>query len=66
MGTCKACDHEYERHLFGGMCFYCDCKKAIYSTDETVYLTRHDTKSKKNGASPDEKRPRKAPRLGNK
>jgi hypothetical protein len=67
MGSCKACGHEYERHLFGGMCFYCDCKKAVYSTDEPVFLTRHEpeTKRSKNGASPEEKKPRKARRLGN-
>lgn len=67
MGTCKACDHEYERHLFGGMCFYCDCKKAVYATDGPVFLTRHDAQPKrgKNGASPDSKKP-KTPRLGNK
>jgi hypothetical protein len=67
MGSCKACGHEYERHLFGGMCFYCDCKKAVYSTDGPVFLTRHEpVKRGKNGAAPEEKKPKKAPRLGNK
>ncbi|HUF52412.1 MAG TPA: hypothetical protein VMR52_01405 [Dehalococcoidia bacterium] len=32
MSVCLNCGHEYERHLFGGMCFYCDCKRAVYET----------------------------------
>jgi hypothetical protein len=68
MGSCLACGHEYERHLFGGMCFHCDCKKASYNTGELVFFSPHTEESKKarkNGASPKGgKKP--APRLGNK
>jgi hypothetical protein len=66
MGSCLACGHEYERHLFGGMCFYCDCKKAVYNTGELVFFSPHDekTKERKNGSSRTGKK--SAPRLGNK
>jgi hypothetical protein len=68
MGNCLSCGHEYERHLFGGMCFYCDCKRAAYNTGAPVYLRPHDPAEvqSRNG---DEKKPRKKkapPRLGNK
>jgi hypothetical protein len=69
MGGCIACGHEYERHLFGGMCFYCDCKKAVFDTTSLVFITPHEGKSRRgrkdNGASPD-KGKKSAPRLGNK
>lgn len=66
MGNCLSCGHEFERHLFGGMCFYCDCKKATFDTETPVYLRRHDSEEpNKNGSAPDESTP-KAPRLGNK
>jgi hypothetical protein len=69
MGSCKDCGHEYERHLFGGMCFYCDCKRAAYETSTPVFLRPHDPAEKaeenKNGDSPPPKRS-STPRLGNK
>ena len=61
-----SCGHEYERHLFGGMCFYCDCKKAKYNTDELVFLKKHDPEEHENGSSPDRKKSRGPGRLGNK
>jgi len=65
MGNCLSCGHEFERHLFGGMCFYCDCKRAVFDTETPVYLRRHDVEERnKNGSSP-ESTP-KTPRLGNK
>ena len=66
MGSCQSCGHEYERHLFGGMCFYCDCKRAVYKTDQPVFLRKHDTEDNtkhQNGASGERK---SRPRLGNK
>jgi hypothetical protein len=70
MGNCISCGHEFERHLFGGMCFYCDCKRAVYDTSAPVFLEPHNTGKKrrasKNGTDKDEKEPRQAPRLGNK
>ncbi|MEX1195408.1 MAG: hypothetical protein WD904_09055 [Dehalococcoidia bacterium] len=39
MSGCLACGHEYERHLFGGMCFYCDCKRAVYETEAPFGLS---------------------------
>lgn len=69
MGACTTCGHAYERHLFGGMCFYCDCKKATFEASSLVFITPHDGKARRgrkdNGASP-EKDKKSAPRLGNK
>jgi hypothetical protein len=67
MGNCLACGHEYERHVFGGMCFYCDCKRAMYNTDEKVLLRKHEPEEStkhENGASEKGKKPTR--RLGNK
>ncbi len=67
MGSCLSCGHEYERHLFGGMCFYCDCKKAAYNTGELVFFHPHNEEARaerKNGAPKHAKK--SAPRLGNK
>jgi hypothetical protein len=67
MGNCLACGHEYERHVFGGMCFYCDCKKATYNTGEKVLLRKHEPEEStkhENGASENDKKPTR--RLGNK
>lgn len=67
MGSCLSCGHEYERHLFGGMCFYCDCKKAKYNTGELVFLKKRDpSEEHANGASPARKKSRGPGRLGNK
>ncbi len=67
MGNCRACGHEYERHLFGGMCFYCDCKRATYDTENPVYLTRHDAQDKphRNGDSAETDDKKTTRRLGN-
>lgn len=67
MGSCLSCGHEYERHLFGGMCFYCDCKRAAYNTEQPVFLRKHEPEEStkhQNGASGEVKKSR--PRLGNK
>jgi hypothetical protein len=64
MGNCLTCGHEYERHLFGGMCFYCDCKKAAYNTGDPATLRKHDPASQTNGRTPSAGKG--APRLGNK
>jgi hypothetical protein len=69
MGNCQSCGHEYERHLFGGMCFYCDCKRAVYSTGAPVYLRPHEPEETQsaNGSKPAKARKKKTPpRLGNK
>jgi hypothetical protein len=67
MGSCLGCGHEYERHLFGGMCFHCDCKKAVYNTTEPVYLRKRDPSEQgKNGTDPGKAKPRGPQRLGNK
>jgi len=68
MGNCLACSHELDRHLFGGMCFYCDCKRAVMETSEPVYLRPHDPKRKPstNGTGKRKgKKAEEAPRLGN-
>jgi hypothetical protein len=68
MGNCIACTHELDRHLFGGMCFYCDCKRAVMDTSEPVFLTPHDRKRKPstNGTGKRAgKKSEEAPRLGN-
>ena len=67
MGGCLNCGHEYERHLFGGMCFYCDCKRAVYETEAPFGLTRHepDVRKRTNGAKPAKKnQPGTPKRLG--
>lgn len=67
MGNCLNCGHEYERHVFGGMCFYCDCKKAAIDIDKPVFLRPHNPKESarnKNGTGAEEKSG--VPRLGNK
>lgn len=66
MGNCVACSHELERHLFGGMCFYCDCKHAVVDTSELVFLRPPDPKRKPstNGTGKRKKKP-ETPRLGN-
>jgi len=68
MGNCTTCGHEFERHLFGGMCFYCDCKRATFDLSSPVFLEPHNggkkSKDSRNGTG---KRPKQsAPRLGNK
>ena len=42
MNGCLNCNHPYERHLFGGMCFYCDCKRAVYETGAPFGLARRE------------------------
>lgn len=66
MSGCLNCGHEYERHLFGGMCFYCDCKRAVYETEAPFGLVKHEAEAaKENGARPAKKRKKSAPkRLG--
>ncbi len=67
MGSCVACAHELERHLFGGMCFYCDCKRAVVDTSELVLLRTRDANEKPspNGTGKrSKKKPKEAPRLG--
>jgi hypothetical protein len=65
MGNCIACSHELERHLFGGMCFYCDCKRAVIDTSAPASL-RPNNSNRKNGTSKrTKKKPEEAPRLGN-
>jgi hypothetical protein len=69
MGSCLACTHELERHLFGGMCFYCDCKRAVVDTSELVLLRTRDTNEKPspNGTGKrSKKKPKETPRLGKK
>jgi hypothetical protein len=56
MGGCLNCGHEYERHLFGGMCFYCDCKRAVYEIDAPFGLTRHEPAARQNGRKPAKKK----------
>jgi hypothetical protein len=53
MGGCLNCGHEYERHLFGGMCFYCDCKRAVYETKAPFGVVATD--AAKNGKKPAKK-----------
>ena len=53
MSGCLNCGHEYERHLFGGMCFYCDCKRAVYETEAPFGIVQA-TKAT-NGAKPAKK-----------
>lgn len=65
MSGCLACGHDYERHLFGGMCFYCDCKRAVYETGTPFGLTPHapaDPAKAKNGAKPAKKAKRQTTR----
>jgi hypothetical protein len=50
MSGCLNCGHEYERHLFGGMCFYCDCKRAVYETEEPFGVA--EQAKSRNGAKP--------------
>ena len=67
MGTCLACTHELERHLFGGMCFYCDCKRAVVDTSDLVILRIRDASEKPstNGTGKrSKKKPNEEPRLG--
>ena len=68
MADCTTCGHEVERHLFGGMCFYCDCKRATLDISKPVYLLTREAETKRrasrNGTT---KKPSEtAPRLGNK
>ena len=65
MGNCLSCGHEYERHLFGGACFYCDCKRAVYETS-TVLLRRHGVEKQEPSANGTGEKKKGAPRLGNK
>jgi hypothetical protein len=48
------------------MCFYCDCKRAVYETDAPFGLTRHepDVRKRTNGAKPAKKKPGTPRRLG--
>jgi hypothetical protein len=65
---CKACAHPYERHLFGGACFYCDCKRAVYDTSPVGLRTQKNGEPGErsdNGATPPTTRPRRR-RLGSK
>ena len=69
MGSCLACTHELERHLFGGMCFYCDCKRAVVDTSDLVLLRPRDANEKPspNGTGKrSKKKPKETPRLGKK
>jgi hypothetical protein len=66
---CKACGHEYERHLFGGACFYCDCKRAVYDTSPVGLRTAQQGEQADhaaNGADPAPPKRKRArrPRLG--
>lgn len=67
MGSCTTCGHEFERHLFGGMCFYCDCKRATFDLSAPVYLEPHNGKKRasKNGTGKKGAKQQEAPRLGN-
>ena len=64
MGNCVACSHELERHLFGGMCFYCDCKRATYDLSSPVYLEQN-SKKRRNGTGKKSAKQQETPRLGN-
>lgn len=64
MGNCTTCGHENERHLFGGMCFYCDCKRATFDLSAPVYLDQN-TKKRRNGTGKKAPKTEDAPRLGN-
>jgi hypothetical protein len=59
---CTTCGHEFERHLFGGMCFHCDCKRATFDVSAPVYLVQ-DAKKRRNGTG--KKAKEETPRLGN-
>lgn len=63
MGDCTNCSHEHERHLFGGACFYCDCKRDTYDTSTLVYFKPRAVKQSRNGDKSGKKP--EAPRLGN-
>ncbi len=67
MGTCVACSHPLERHLFGGMCFYCDCKKAVVDTSAPVFLGQNpNARRSRNGTGKrSKKQSEETPRLGN-
>ncbi|HEY8765845.1 MAG TPA: hypothetical protein VIP09_01060 [Dehalococcoidia bacterium] len=65
MGNCLACAHELERHLFGGMCFYCDCKRAVVDTTAGVFLGAPDTKTKPSTNGTGKRKKSGTPRLGN-
>ncbi|HVP05970.1 MAG TPA: hypothetical protein VMT90_09870 [Dehalococcoidia bacterium] len=65
MGNCTTCGHEFERHLFGGMCFYCDCKRATYDLSAPYGLEPRDARKRhpsRNGTG--KKAGQEAPRLG--
>jgi hypothetical protein len=64
MGDCTTCGHEFERHLFGGMCFYCDCKRATFDLSSPVYLEQHARK-RRNGTGKKSSKQQETPRLGN-
>jgi len=65
MSECTTCGHDTERHLFGGMCFYCDCKRATFDLSSPVYLEQN-VKKRRNGAGKKaSKQQEEAPRLGN-
>ena len=64
MTGCLNCNHPYERHLFGGMCFYCDCKRAVYETDAPYGLARQEAAKGPNGSKPARKKRGPARRLG--
>jgi hypothetical protein len=65
MGNCTTCGHEFERHLFGGMCFYCDCKRATFDLSAPVYLEPHGGKRKPSRNGTGKKAKQETPRLGN-
>jgi hypothetical protein len=65
MGSCTTCGHEFERHLFGGMCFYCDCKRATFDLSSPVYLEQHGPKGKPSRNGTGKKSKQETPRLGN-
>ena len=66
---CLACGHEYERHLFGGACFYCDCKRAVYDTSPVGFRPLKPEEKQEpsvNGAAPPERKRARKGRLGQK
>jgi hypothetical protein len=64
MGNCLACTHELDRHLFGGMCFYCDCKRAVMDTSGLVLLRTRDANEKPSANGTGKRKKSGTPRLG--
>jgi hypothetical protein len=64
MGNCLACTHELDRHLFGGMCFYCDCKSAVMDTSGLVLLRTRDANEKPSANGTRRRKKSGTPRLG--